>query len=261
MKKGIALITSLFFISMISLLILENIDYTELIHKENNADVINTQMLISIMDIERDIAKQLKKIKTNELNTWLDKYSKIQVPFDNHTNVKIHFIKLENIYSINDIGKGKSVEKNLEEFFLEADVNYYAFSSFVKDYMKDIGMRVTNSKQVNKIINDYKKSTRYEDIIKIENKLDFFIMGIAYNTSIIRDGLVLYLDAANVKSYPGTGNVWKDCGGDVISAVPLVMPEAMQVVPSTTTDHSTEAVNIKGVSSNKAETAISEFIE
>ncbi len=174
MKKGIALITSLFFISMISLLILENIDYTELIHKENNADVINTQMLISIMDIERDIAKQLKKIKTNELNTWLDKYSKIQVPFDNHTNVKIHFIKLENIYSINDIGKGKSVEKNLEEFFLEADVNYYAFSSFVKDYMKDIGMRVTNSKQVNKIINDYKKSTRYEDIIKIENKLDFF---------------------------------------------------------------------------------------
>jgi len=174
MKKGIALITSLFFISMISLLILENIDYTELIHKENNADVINTQMLISIMDIERDIAKQLKKIKTNELNTWLDKYSKIQVPFDNHTNVKIHFNKLENIYSINDIGKGKSIEKNLEDFFLEADVNYYAFSSFVKDYMKDIGMRVTNSKQVNKIINDYKKSTRYEDIIKIENKLDFF---------------------------------------------------------------------------------------
>jgi len=30
-------------------------------------------------------------------------------------------------------------------------------------------------------------------------------MAISYNTSIVRDGLVLYLDAANPKSYPGTG--------------------------------------------------------
>lgn len=36
---------------------------------------------------------------------------------------------------------------------------------------------------------------------------------IAYNTSIVRDGLVLYLDAANVKSYPGSGTVWKDLSG------------------------------------------------
>lgn len=35
-------------------------------------------------------------------------------------------------------------------------------------------------------------------------------MGIAYNTNIVRDGLVLHLDAANVKSYPGTGNTWYD---------------------------------------------------
>jgi len=35
-------------------------------------------------------------------------------------------------------------------------------------------------------------------------------MGIAYNTSIVRDGLILYLDAANLKSYSGTGTAWKD---------------------------------------------------
>jgi hypothetical protein len=35
-------------------------------------------------------------------------------------------------------------------------------------------------------------------------------MGIAYNTSIVRDGLVLHLDAANPKSYPGSGNTWFD---------------------------------------------------
>ena len=39
-------------------------------------------------------------------------------------------------------------------------------------------------------------------------------MGIAYNTSIIKDGLVLCLDAANPKSYPGTGTTWFDLSGN-----------------------------------------------
>jgi hypothetical protein len=39
-------------------------------------------------------------------------------------------------------------------------------------------------------------------------------MGIVYNTSIVRDGLVLHLDAANVKSYPGTGTAWNDLSGN-----------------------------------------------
>lgn len=38
-------------------------------------------------------------------------------------------------------------------------------------------------------------------------------MGIAYNTSIVRNGLVLHLDAANPKSYPGTGTAWNDLSG------------------------------------------------
>jgi hypothetical protein len=40
-------------------------------------------------------------------------------------------------------------------------------------------------------------------------------MGIAYNPQIVTDGLVLCLDAANKKSYPGSGSTWKDiAGGD-----------------------------------------------
>lgn len=39
-------------------------------------------------------------------------------------------------------------------------------------------------------------------------------MGVAYNVSpIVRDGLVLCLDAANPKSYPGTGTTWYDFVG------------------------------------------------
>jgi hypothetical protein len=39
-------------------------------------------------------------------------------------------------------------------------------------------------------------------------------MAVAYNPSIITDGLVLYLDAANLKSYPGSGTTWNDLSGN-----------------------------------------------
>jgi hypothetical protein len=44
-------------------------------------------------------------------------------------------------------------------------------------------------------------------------------MAISYNTSIVRDGLVLYLDAANPKSYSGTGTIWYDLSGNGNNAI------------------------------------------
>jgi len=35
-------------------------------------------------------------------------------------------------------------------------------------------------------------------------------MSLSHGASIVRDGLVLHLDAANPKSYPGSGTVWND---------------------------------------------------
>jgi hypothetical protein len=46
-------------------------------------------------------------------------------------------------------------------------------------------------------------------------------MGIGYNTSVVRDGLVLYLDAANLKSYPGSGTVVKDIVSNSINGTLL----------------------------------------
>ena len=39
-------------------------------------------------------------------------------------------------------------------------------------------------------------------------------MGVTYNPKIVTDGLVLALDAANVKSYPGSGTTWTDMSGN-----------------------------------------------
>jgi hypothetical protein len=39
-------------------------------------------------------------------------------------------------------------------------------------------------------------------------------MGINYNPRTVTDGLILHLDAANVKSYPGSGTTWYDLSGN-----------------------------------------------
>lgn len=43
-------------------------------------------------------------------------------------------------------------------------------------------------------------------------------MGVGYNPKIVTDGLVLALDAANPKSYPGSGNTWFDLSGNKYNA-------------------------------------------
>ena len=43
-------------------------------------------------------------------------------------------------------------------------------------------------------------------------------MGLAHSPRIVTDGLVLYLDAGNTKSYPGSGNTWTDLSGKVNNA-------------------------------------------
>lgn len=44
-------------------------------------------------------------------------------------------------------------------------------------------------------------------------------MGLAHSPSIVTDGLALYLDAANAKSYPGTGTTWFDLSGNNKNAI------------------------------------------
>ena len=39
-------------------------------------------------------------------------------------------------------------------------------------------------------------------------------MGLSHSPKIVTDGLVLCLDAANAKSYPGSGTTWYDLSGN-----------------------------------------------
>jgi hypothetical protein len=57
-------------------------------------------------------------------------------------------------------------------------------------------------------------------------------MGIAYNPKIVTNGLVLCLDAANTKSYPGSGTTWTDLsGGDNAATMFGSVPFSTDVAP------------------------------
>lgn len=49
-------------------------------------------------------------------------------------------------------------------------------------------------------------------------------MSLGHGASIVRDGLVLYLDAANTKSYPGSGTVWADLANSLNNVLLVSLP-------------------------------------
>ena len=71
-------------------------------------------------------------------------------------------------------------------------------------------------------------------------------MGIAYNTSIVTSGLVMAIDAANVKSYPGSGSTWFDLSGSgnhmTLFGSPTVVNNAMTFNGST--QYATNSLNL-----------------
>ena len=55
-------------------------------------------------------------------------------------------------------------------------------------------------------------------------------MSTKYNPSIVRDNLILYVDAGNVKSYTGSGTTWKDLSGKGNDTVNGTSPNAASFV-------------------------------
>ena len=54
-------------------------------------------------------------------------------------------------------------------------------------------------------------------------------MGLSYNPSSVSDGIVLYLDAANPRSYAGTGTTWYDISGNSNNATFVDSPSYLSV--------------------------------
>ena len=74
-------------------------------------------------------------------------------------------------------------------------------------------------------------------------------MGVAYNTSIVRDGLIFHLDAANTKSYMGTGTDWNDLSPTRNTVTGGVFPTFLSTPPAMEFNGSTSSIQYPGLAS------------
>jgi hypothetical protein len=85
-------------------------------------------------------------------------------------------------------------------------------------------------------------------------------MGIGYNTSVVRDGLVLYLDAANSKSYPGSGATFFNLGSSADATLVNGPTYSSNNKGYFTLDGVNDFINTNTDSYNVAQTITYEFV-
>jgi len=104
-KKGIILLVTIFFITTISILILQNLQDTDMFLDELSYDKSSIQMQISIKNVKDEIPKFLRKLKKDykdEFDTMIKKPIILPLKIQN-SNINI----LLNIEKLNDKQKAK----------------------------------------------------------------------------------------------------------------------------------------------------------
>lgn len=173
MKKAIILLTSLFFISLISILILQNIKNTNVLLSQNSNDFVNVQALVSIDNIKEEIREILLENKDN-----LSEYLPLSFILD-IKDIKVNVIleKYEEVYNLNAILNNDTQEiKNLEKLFLNNELYYDDFSYFIKDYFSKFEKttRISSLKQIEFILKEYSKKQNYGNIKEVKEYFSFF---------------------------------------------------------------------------------------
>ena len=172
MKKSIILLSTLFFISTISLLILDNMKNTDSLLEESNIDFIRTQAIISIDNYINEIGKLLIKHKS-----IVEEKLPLSIPFDiEGISALINLKKYGRTYDINTIiSKEEAKKEDIKEFFSIHNVDYDSFAYFLKNYMNSMHKvsKVSSFKQIDKIIEEYIKSVDNDEIYNIKDSLSF----------------------------------------------------------------------------------------
>jgi hypothetical protein len=172
MKKGVVLLLTLFFIMAISLLILKNIDDTDVFITKQNYKINNTQVLITIKNTKNEVSKLLKENKDLVDESLEKDFLQNYIPF-NIENLNIEF-KLSN-YDKTDINEIKiDTSQTIENIFDDNNIfDYELFKDVYFEKLKDKERKVETSKQLNDIINTFIIKNNSNNILKIKDKIGF----------------------------------------------------------------------------------------
>lgn len=175
MKKGIILLITLFFTTAISLLVLKNIDDTDIFIERQNYVLNNTQLLISIKNVQEEI----KDILTDENKNIEDILGEDGISFP----VSIEELKIVSTLKNYDRVDVNEIKKNSDETAdtrpvreLFDEYNIYDYNIFEEVYylrVKGNDDSIESNKQLDDIINDFIVKSENQKIEKIRNKLGF----------------------------------------------------------------------------------------
>ncbi len=168
-KKGIILLITLFFISAISVLILQNLDDTNKYIDESNSQNTISQIQITIQNIIDEVPKYLKGKSNDELDKIIEN-TENGIPFP-IGNIDIILSINEVEIPLFNVNKLTPELMNSNEF-VESINNGYDFKKIVDSHMEN-NNTYTNQKQIDQIMDEYIKLTRDERALGFKENFTF----------------------------------------------------------------------------------------
>ena len=208
MKKGVVLLITLFFITAISLLVLKNLDDTDIFLKKQNYILNNTQVILAIKNTQEELSRLLKENKDYVNEALENDIFKFPIPIGfNDLDIDFTIEKYDRV-DINDIKKKDS--KTIQNLFYENDLyNYEEFEDIYKEKLQESILQIGTTKQVDDIINTFILRSENNKIDSFSNKIGFLSEKNLYEINIYikylsssakayyilkNDGKVLYFD-------------------------------------------------------------------
>ncbi|PLY08327.1 MAG: hypothetical protein C0625_01710 [Arcobacter sp.] len=173
MKKGVVLLITIFFIAAFSLLILKNLDDTDIFIEKENYILNNTQVLIAIKNTKNEVSKLLVKHK-NDIDKALEsEVFQTLIPIKvNDLDIKFGIKKYEKI-DLNEINNKDS--KVVEEYFVSYNVfDYELFKDIYTEKLQFGNKKIETSKQLSDIIETFIIKSYSKEILRIKENLGFF---------------------------------------------------------------------------------------
>jgi hypothetical protein len=181
MKKSIVLLISLFFIAAVSLLIMKNLEDTDLYLSEQNSKFSKTQIMFFLDNTKDEIVTVLKQIseqysddKTKQREVLKD-YVGVNFPIFMEDAKIIMRLEEYDKYNINLLKESKDKEADAEKYkyfkdFLARE-NIYNFEDLQDIYSEN--NKVENSKQLDFVLEKFEKESYKTDISGVKDYIGF----------------------------------------------------------------------------------------
>ena len=175
MKKSIVLLISLFFIAAVSLLIMKNLEDTDLYLSEQNSKFSKTQIMFLLDNTREEIkgilASIVKDVDEDKQREVLKDYVGVNFPILMEDARIIMRLEEYDKYNINLLkeSKNKKTDEEKYKYFKDflARENIYDFERLQDIYSEN--NQVKNSKQLDFILEKFEKESYNSDISKVRD--------------------------------------------------------------------------------------------